>query len=170
MPAELAARRAAGLCWIPRRWTAVLHREAPSARDCAAAAGALLQGCKNRIPAGMGGLPAWQSELQTAFTATDRDNDARLSALAARIEKIVDSTSFYRSTTRREQLFQLDMISRRKRKTIRIMTCSCRRRVKRALSPLRAARREHWFRLGRSMAAADLHTGFCRGRGRCLNT
>ena len=111
-------------------------------------------------------------ELQTAFTATDRDNDARLSALAARIEKIVDSTSFLPLYDAERQLLQLDMISRRKRKTIRIMTCSCRRRVKRALSPLRAARwgREHWFRLGRSMAAADLHTGFCRGRGRCLNT
>lgn len=40
--------------------TAVLHREAPSARDCAAAAGALLQGCKESDSGWLGGLPAWQ--------------------------------------------------------------------------------------------------------------
>lgn len=147
--------------------TAMLRQDALSARDCAAAAGALLQGCKESDSGWHGRLARMAKELQTAFTATDRDNDARLSALAARIEKIVDSTSFLPLYDAERQLFTIgyDIAQEKKNNSYYDLLMSEARQTSFIAVARGEVGREHWFRLGRSMAAADLHTGLLSWTG-----
>lgn len=89
-------------------------------------------------------------ELQTAFTATDRDNDARLSALAARIEKIVDSTSFLPLYDAERQLFTIgyDIAQEKKNNSYYDLLMSEARQTSFIAVARGEVGREHWFRLG----------------------
>ena len=147
--------------------TALLHQEPLRAQDCIDGIDALLQQRKGSASGWTKRFWQMAEELRTAFSEIGKSCSAEIGALAARIQKIVDTTSFLPLYDEEKKLFTIgyDVAQEKKNNSYYDLLMSEARQTSFIAVARGEVGREHWFRLGRSMAAADLHTGLLSWTG-----
>lgn len=165
--AQLAQGEDETLCLDTTRLQAALKKPSPGKAECAAAVDGLMQSIQEPHQGWAGRLAQMAGAIRFALLEPAKDYSARILELSERMKKIVDSTSFAPLYDPERKLFSIgyDITVEKRNNSYYDLLMSEARQT----SYIAVARGEvdygHWFKLGRSMAVADLHSGLLSWTG-----
>ena len=146
---------------------AAIKKKSPGREECIAAIDALVCSIKTTQEGWAGRLLKMADAIRAALANAEKHFEPEITTLSERIKKIVDSTSFAPLYNPEKKLFSIgyDITAEKLNNSYYDLLMSEARQT----SYIAVARGEvdydHWFKLGRSMAVADLHSGLLSWTG-----
>lgn len=146
----------------------LIEQETVQAGDCAKEIEKIILACKDASSGWSGRLCRMAQQLCKSFCEPlPKGLDEDIYALAERIDHIVKTTSFLPLYDEDKQLFTIgyDISQEKKNNSYYDLLMSEARQTSFIATARGEVGREHWFKLGRSMAASDMHTGLLSWTG-----